>query len=596
MATEDEPLVDIHYQIENSPDALDAVGDNSEDDLITHLLNIEANRLSIAQSQQELQSIEEIADRVQLLEHQLDAAHRALFQMDGKALFADEVGLGKTIEVGMVLKEMVFRDAHDTFLILTPAQLATQWKREMHDKFGLDFVCNYDDGFEGFDAYDKIVASIDTAKRDGYAEEIYKRRWDALVIDEAHYLRNQGTNRYDFVKDIDYQYAFFATATPVQNDVTDLYNVTNLIRPGLFGTESEFERRYIPNSDDSAGVKNSSELNRRLRSVMIRNKRGDTSIDFTDRYVRTKTFEPNEKEKELYDAVTDYVKGHYSKQAGQHLVMLMLQKEVVSSPWAVLSTVDKWLDGEGRKVQGREREELLSVAENARSISRTTKQEKLMEIIRGVNDRMETGRTIVFTQFRATQDAIIDALNDGDGGEDLPVHLVNGSFSSEEKDQQLSHFKERGGVLVTTDSISEGRNIQFCNVIVNYDLPWNPMSVEQRIGRIDRIGQDRDVYVYNLALEGTVEDYVLEKLYGKIDVFHQTVGGLKEILSEREQSTGQFEQEVLEQLIAAGSERELENNFEEMAVDLEEDKEAAEKAQEFNEEVFEGFETGGSKA
>ena len=122
------------------------------------------------------------------------------------------------------------------------------------------------------------------------------------------------------------------------------------------------------------------------------------------------------------------------------------------------------------------------------------------------------------------------------------------------------------------------------------------MSVEQRIGRIDRIGQDRDVYVYNLALEGTVEDYVLEKLYGKIDVFHQTVGGLKEILSEREQSSGQFEQEVLQQLVEAGSERELENNFEDMAVDLKEDKEAAKKAQEFNEEVFDGFETGGNEA
>jgi hypothetical protein len=122
------------------------------------------------------------------------------------------------------------------------------------------------------------------------------------------------------------------------------------------------------------------------------------------------------------------------------------------------------------------------------------------------------------------------------------------------------------------------------------------MSVEQRIGRIDRIGQDRDVYVYNLALEGTVEDYVLDKLYGKIDVFHQTVGGLKEILSEREQSSGQFEQEVLQQMIAADSERELENNFEEMAVDLEGDMDAAKKAQQFNENVFEGFETGESQA
>lgn len=595
MATEGQSLVDVSFELEDSPETLDRVGASIDADLTGHLLNIEANRLSIAQSQQELQSIEEIADKVQLLEHQLNAAHRALFQMDGKALFADEVGLGKTIEVGMVLKEMVFREAHDTFLILTPAQLATQWQKEMREKFGLDFACNYDDGFKGFDAYDKIVASIDTAKRDSCADVIQQRQWDALIIDEAHYLRNQDTNRYEFVEDIKYQYAFFATATPVQNDVKDLFNVINLIRPGLFGTESEFNRRYIPD-DDSGGVENADELNRQLRSVMIRHKRGDTAIDFTDREVRTKSFSPNQQEKSLYDAVTEYVKSHYSKQGGQHLVMLMLQKEVVSSPWAVLSTVEKWLDGEGRAVQGRERDELLEIAQQARAIETTTKQEKLLDIIRSVEERMETGRAIVFTQFRATQDAIIQALNQGAGGDDIPVHRVNGSLSSEGKDQQIQRFRERGGVLVTTDSISEGRNIQFCNVIVNYDLPWNPMSVEQRIGRIDRIGQDRDVYVYNLALEDTIEDYVLEKLYGKIDVFHQTVGGLKEILSEREQSSGQFEQEVLQQMISAGSKRELENNFEEMAVDLEEDRQSAKKAQQFNERVFEGFETGGNEA
>lgn len=194
MATDGQSLVDVSFELEDSPAMLDWVGGSVDADLTGHLLNIEANRLSIAQSQQELQSIEEISDKVQLLEHQLNAAHRALFQMDGKALFADEVGLGKTIEVGMVLKEMVFREAHDTFLILTPAQLATQWQKEMQEKFGLDFACNYDDGFDGFDAYDKIVASIDTAKRESYADVIQQRQWDALIIDEAHYLRNQDTN------------------------------------------------------------------------------------------------------------------------------------------------------------------------------------------------------------------------------------------------------------------------------------------------------------------------------------------------------------------------------------------------------------------
>jgi superfamily II DNA/RNA helicase len=132
--------------------------------------------------------------------------------------------------------------------------------------------------------------------------------------------------------------------------------------------------------------------------------------------------------------------------------------------------------------------------------------------------------------------------------------------------------------------------MQFCNVLVNYDLPWNPMKVEQRIGRVDRIGQDREVHVFNLALEGTVEEHVLDKLYGKIDLFSQSIGGLREILSESEQSGSDFEQEVFERLRLADNTVELENNFEEMAVDLEKNKKAAEKMSKFNERVFDRFE------
>jgi SNF2 family DNA or RNA helicase len=589
MASDGAGLIDVHIERDDASDIFSALTDAAPiDSLSDHLLHVESHRLSIAQSQQELRSTDELDGDIQLLEHQLDAAHQALFQMGGNVLFADEVGLGKTIEIGMVLKEMAFRDIHDTFLILTPAQLATQWRREMNEKFGLDFVCNYDDEFHGFNAHDMIVASIDTAKQDRYADEITTRQWDSLVVDEAHYLRNSGTKRYEFVSGLQYHYAFFATATPVQNDVTDLYSIVNLIQPKLFGTAATFERRY-GSTDNQTSVTNATDLHRTLRTVMIRHKRDDTSIDFTDREVQTKTFEPTAAERDLYTAVTEYVKSHYSKQSGQHLVMLTLQKEVVSSPWALLGTIEKWLDGEGRAVTSRERSTLQEIAQQARTLTTPTKLERVQELIQTVNNRMEIGRCIVFTQFRATQDAIARHLSEMD----TPIHVVNGSYTSKEKDQQIQHFRERGGVLVTTDAISEGRNIQFCNVLINYDLPWNPMKVEQRIGRIDRIGQDRDVYVYNLALEDTVEDYVLDKLYGKIDVFHQTVGALKEILSEREQSGASFEQDVLEQLIDADTERELENSFEDMAVDLKNDERAAKQAQQFNEDIFEGFKTGG---
>jgi superfamily II DNA/RNA helicase len=140
--------------------------------------------------------------------------------------------------------------------------------------------------------------------------------------------------------------------------------------------------------------------------------------------------------------------------------------------------------------------------------------------------------------------------------------------------------------------MSEGRNLQFCNIMVNYDLPWNPMRVEQRIGRIHRIGQKREVYIFNMGLKNTIEEYVLDRLYHKIDLFQQTVGELSTILSRLEDSGRSFEDEIFERLVNADSEVDLENDFDAMAVDLGEQKELAQKVQNFNSGVFEGFDLG----
>jgi len=574
----------INWSIDDPP----SLESSTETSATSHIQTLQAHRFGATQSEQELLAIEEVKDKVKLLDHQLSAAHRAITNMGRGLLFADEVGLGKTIEIGMVLKELDLRDTRDSFLVLTPAQLAPQWQQELDDKFGLDFVCNYDDEFQGFDAHDRIVASVDTAKSSRYKEEVLSRRWDALVLDEAHYVRNEDTKRYSLIEQIEYEEAFFATATPIQNDITDLYNITNLIRPGLLGTSTEFEDRYVADGDDTQ-IKNADALQRKLDRVMIRNRREETDIDFTNRDVRTNTFEPTTAEEELYDTVTNYVRSNYSSEDAKHLVLLLLQKEVVSSPSAVLGTVNKWLDGEGSTtVSNRERDHLHEIKEAASEISDTTKQQRLREIVTTIHDQLDTTRVVVFTQFRETQKEVAESVRKLD----QPVHVVNGDCSSTEKEAIVADFEAEGGVLVATDSISEGRNMQFCNVMVNYDLPWNPMKVEQRIGRIDRIGQERDVHVFNLALADTVEEHVLEKLYGKINLFTQSIGGLREILSRMEKSGADFEREVFERVRTADSRVELENNFEEMAVDLEENKEAAEKMSEFNKGVFDSFEFG----
>ena len=582
------PTPELSYSIDDPSTAIEALSTDTANET-SHLLNVQAREFEIAQGQQELLCIKEIKDRIKLLDHQLQAAHRALFKMSGGALFADEVGLGKTIEVGMVLKEMDFRDTRDSFLVLTPAQLAPQWQKELQEKFGLDFVCNYDDDFYGFGAHDKIIASVDTAKSKTNKDDVLSRRWDVVVLDEAHYVRNDDTMRYELIDDLDYGEAFFATATPIQNDISDLYNIVDLIRPGMLGTRQQFNNRYVVDSDD-AQIKRSKELQEKLNRVMIRNRREETKIDFTNRNVHTNVFEPSSTETELYDAVTEYVRTNYSSDDARHLVLFTLQKEVVSSPYAVDKTIDRWLGDNTRAISRSERSALRDIQSIVDDIDRTTKQKRLRHIIETIQDQIGTTRAVVFTQFRPTQDAIADGIR----GLDLPVHIVNGDLSSKGKERKVAQFKDEGGIMVATDSISEGRNMQFCNVLVNYDLPWNPMKVEQRIGRIDRIGQEREVHVFNMALEGTIEEHVLNKLFGKIDLFNQSIGGLRDILSRMEKSGSDFEREVFENLRHADSKVELENNFEEMAVDLEENTEAAEKMNDFNRGVFDSFEFGES--
>ncbi|AUX08294.1 DNA/RNA helicase (SNF2 family) protein [Halalkaliarchaeum desulfuricum] len=578
----DYDLVDIEITHEDSDAICRYLTEGSRGE--QHLYSVQAARLQAGQPDSELRSLKQLDENaVKMLEHQVDAAYRALFEMDGKALLADEVGLGKTIEVGMILKEMHFRETDDSVLILTPAQLAKQWQAELREKFGLEFVSNYDDDFRGFDSHDYIIASIDTAKSDRHRQTVLKRDWDVLVLDEAHYVKNEETDRYDLIDQLSYNYAFFLTATPIQNELTDLYNIVSLLRPGLFGTRDVFHHYFVDSEQET--LVNRNELQDRLNKVMIRNRREDTDVDFTERRIDTRKFDPSPEERELYRAVSDYVKGAYSQDQGQKLVLMLLQKEVVSSPEALKATIQRRLDDQSELTQTEELESILDLIENVDTV---TKQERLLDIVEEARDSVEKGRVIVFTQFKATQRRVAERL----ASEGYTVHSFHGGHSSQEKEEIIKNFEEQGGILVSTDAMSEGRNAQFCNIIVNWDLPWNPMRVEQRIGRIHRIGQNRQVYVFNMALKDTVEEYVLERLYHKIDLFQQSVGELSEILTRMEESGRSFEDEIFERLVNADSEVDLENDFDAMAVDLQEQRDLAEKLEEFNSEVFEGFDLG----
>jgi len=580
---DEQDLVDIGVTHEDADGIIETYSSGTGE-FSFHQQTVIANRLLAGQPDTELRSLSRVdEEEVKLLEHQVDAAHRALFEMDGKALLADEVGLGKTIEVGMILKEMHYRETSGSMLILTPAQLAKQWQGELREKFGLEFVCNYDDEFQGFEAHDRIIASIDTAKSDRHRATVLAREWDVLVMDEAHYVKNEDTDRYSLIDKLRYNYAFFLTATPIQNELTDLYNIVSLLRPGLFGSRDTFHHYFVDNGQET--LVNRDELQRRLSQVMIRNRRADTDIDFTDRIIDTRSFEPNEAEKELYDEVTDYVRSAYSMDRGQKLVLMLLQKEVVSSPAALEQTILKQLNEQNELTH---RSELETILDKIEAVDTVTKQERLFDIVEEAREHVDMGRVIVFTQFRPTQQQVLEGLDD----RGYTTHAFHGGHSSQEKEEIVDRFREEGGVLVSTDSMNEGRNLQFTNIMVNYDLPWNPMKVEQRIGRIHRIGQKRKVYVFNMGLEDTIEEYVLERLYHKIDLFQQTVGELSTILTRLEDSGQSFEDEIFERLASADSEVDLENDFDSMALDLEEKKDLSQRVEKFNSGVFESFDLG----
>lgn len=539
---------------------------------------IKAHLLSLGGAIDELQSLDQLkAGRIQVLPHQIDAVMTAVNRMHCRAILADEVGLGKTIEAGLILKEYLVRNLVKTVLILTPAPLTTQWRGEMESKFGEAFVVadkDDDETFKGWAAHDRLIVSLDTAKHPGNAKEIAGRKWDMLVVDEAHRLKNSQTAAYQFVKTLDARFKLFLTATPIQNSLFELYNLVELLSEGMFGSLESFRARFV---EDARGrvLKNPQALSELLARVMIRHRRSEVGIKFVDRKVETVRLQGSPDERRLHDAVVEYVaKGLGTKEAkGQKtLAFIRLSRMLSSSPQALAKSAETM----ATHTTLEEGEDLGRIASLARSIPGSSKLDALRSVLSKVQDK-----AIVFTGFYETQDFLAERLR-ADG---LKVVTFNGRMSQKEKDRIIAEFKMSADVLICTDAGSEGVNLQFCHVLVNYDLPWNPMRVEQRIGRVHRIGQTRDVLIINLSIQGTIEDYVLQILEQKIELFTQAVGDTDLILSNLKGSDS-FEKTIIT-LIAQAKERgALEAGFETLGRNLEMAKAAADQIREFDSQTL----------
>jgi len=510
------PAVEFSFRFEPGP-VIEAVRDRRSEDGEAFALRLAWERLHLLGEYDELLCLSDLAG-VDRYAFQIGTVRRVLRQFRGRVLLADEVGLGKTIEAGMILKEYVLRGLVRTALVLVPAPLVGQWAEELESKFSLAFETTDGGGARrdpgGFWAGDRVIASIQTARRIPHLDRVTGRDWDLVVVDEAHALRNRTTANWKLVNAVRKRFLLLLTATPVQNDLDELYNLVTLLRPGTFRTPAEFRREFVDRGDPRK-PRNSDRLREILRTVMVRNTRAAVDVRLPPRYAATHVVDEPEEFRAFYGGLSAFLRARIGK-GGNRLAIRTLLMEAGSSPEAV---------GEAL-VRMREKEpdvpEIGGLLSACRSLGPSMKSARLVEILRAGR----TAKTVVFTQFRPTLIHLARVLD----AEGIPFAVFSGAMSNPDKDRAVERFREEVPVLLASESGGQGKNLQFASGLVNYDLPWNPLRIEQRIGRIHRIGQEREVFVFNLCVSGTVEEDLLRLLDEKLRMFELVVGEVGAIL------------------------------------------------------------------
>ncbi|MFZ5954924.1 MAG: DEAD/DEAH box helicase [Nanoarchaeota archaeon] len=465
------------------------------------------------------------------LPYQTNGALRILRDFNGSALLADEVGLGKTITAGLVLKESIVRGFVTKALILTPPSLVDQWVSELKEKFELDFkiIENPSDWKKANFA----IASIDRVKaydkelRRFRHEEAHNISWDILIVDEAHKLKEKNTIRWKFIDSIPKKRFLILTATPFQNDLIELYNLLHLLKKGHLGTIKEFRKKFLHKGNKRYPL-NPKELKAKLDEVMIRRRRYETGINYKKRIPRIEVVELTDEEKVIYDNTCELLKSNYFSAGGSeingHLIIYAILPKITSSSKSAMESLNKIASDE--KYHKATRELAEGILEDYKKLKRDSKIEKLVEIVERILKEDAESKILIYTKHPTTLEYIAEKLKPYN----IKVVEFTGGLNREEKTEKIKEFKENAQIMISTETGSEGLNFQFCNNLINYDLPWNPMSVEQRIGRLDRIGQKKDMNIFSLATKGTMEEHVVDLIINKMCCVGLVIGELPIIL------------------------------------------------------------------
>lgn len=502
--------------------------------------------------------------------YQLETAKKVVKQLGGRAILADEVGLGKTIEAGLICKEYLCRGMIKSLLVLTPATLVSQWQSELAEKFAIETVTSderHETPEEFWTLNEHIVSSITVAKHKSHWDYVTGREWDLVVVDEAHHLKNRQTLNWKLVNALKKRFILLLTATPVQNNLVELYNLLTLLKPGLLSTEAEFKREYVQ-SRDGRVAKNPEKLRQLMREVMVRNTRSGVDVKLPKRFASTISCQPTESERELYQAINAYLRQH--PQELDKLTRNNLLMRAGSSPAALIES----LKGLEKRF---EHDELKFLSKWARQVKESEKARQLITLLQ----QAKHNKTLVFINHRATQSYLSKALTEVG----IEHTEFRGDLSLKAKDAAIEMFRESVPVMLASETGGEGRNLQFANTIINYDLPWNPMRIEQRIGRLHRIGQTQDVYIFNFCLANSLEEYILKVLHEKINLFELVVGEIDTILGQMGEEFD-FSEAVVSLWLNNQSQPELERAFEELGSQLLVAKQGYAQVQEYDEKLF----------
>ncbi|MGY4707427.1 helicase-related protein [Candidatus Bipolaricaulota sp. J31] len=520
--------------------------------------------------------------QVDLLPHQVHAIYKHILPLPKvRFLLADDPGLGKTIMAGLVVKELKARGLLRNLLLIVPAHLIEQWRREFKEWFREDLTPLPRDPYFSeafFERNPFIIASMDTAKQERYLKLLASREWDLVIVDEAHKFsvsrtgaKEKKTRRFVLGETLASRttHYLFLTATPHKGDDYAYFRLLSLLEPRLFAGPDQLKT--------AAKAKE-------ISFVLRRSKEQVTDLQgrrlFKPRRVETISVPLTEIERELYDAVTEYVRTWYSRVSGRKdrrsrnvaLGLTVLQRRMASSTAAIKESLirrrnrlraalERWErvllnqelpewdeealealqdETEERRAELEEKllsltaaanpdelrreiselERLIVLAQRAEDAQTESKVEELRRVVERYLQNDPDEKLLVFTEFKDTLMGLVRRFRSWG----YEVAVIHGGMPMDERIEQERLFRDKVQVMVATDAAGEGLNLQFCRLMVNYDLPWNPNRLEQRMGRVHRYGQKREVFVYNLLYEETIEGKVLKKLLDKLDRMRERLG------------------------------------------------------------------------